>query len=485
MAKDASIDKQFIMARQVGKEEGWNLIGELSDKVGASRMSAGDRDDWEEVNRLVRTKALDVLILWESSRGDRDAETWLGFLKLCRANKVKIYVISNDRLYDIDRPRDWKDLANEGIDANYETEVLSRRTREGIAYAAALGSPPNVAPFGYRKVRDENTGKAVGMVPDRRPRPSTIPGQPDYMPADVVLKCFQIVADGGSQWSVMDYLHCAGIPAPHSSPDGRWIYKTIRQMLRRRIYMGHRTLGDKIVKENCFEPVVSPALWHQVNALFRSDQVPRKGGSRSVKYLLVGTVAKCGCSYRLTTSAPFGRRTWTAYRCDAIGCKGVSARDGHVSSARVTVVDDFVLMTTAAYLARPDFVALVSGSLNSERVQVALHHEIDDLTTQIAEWEAEARAARVKPAVYRDAVMSLEAQVAEKQAMLDRGQVPADLTWLLSANRVAEWHKRKEDLAMCRHVISHLFEITVSRPTDGKTAGRPVSEYVNITPRLR
>jgi hypothetical protein len=347
-----------------------------------------------------------------------------------------------------------------------------------MTFAAKQGTPPNVAPFGYRKVRDERNGKPVDMVPDMAPRPSTIKGKPDYKPAAVVLECYKIIARGKGQKAVLRYLNDGGIPA--SRGGGLWSYHTVHHMLRRRTYMGDRINNGEIVKKGCFTPVVPPALWYEVAALFANGSVPTKGGSEGVKYLLSGNVGRCCCGGRLSVNGySYGGRL-PRYRCESIGTRDVKTRDGHVGSALMADVDLYVLTAAGEYLDSADFVARISRSANHPDVDIKLHQEIDELEAEIREWDE--RVGSVRAQVYDNAVKTRRAEIAEKKALLERGRVPKDLSWLLGNDRVAQWRKRCEDIAVARRVVAHLFEVVINRPDDGKK-WRPASVYVTIRER--
>ena len=93
----------------------------------------------------------DTIWLWESPRGDRRASTWLALLEECRESGVRIYVETHGRLYDMANPRDWRNLAEDGTDNEYESEKISLRSRRSAAARAAAGKPVGRAPYGYHR----------------------------------------------------------------------------------------------------------------------------------------------------------------------------------------------------------------------------------------------------------------------------------------------------------------------------------------------
>jgi site-specific DNA recombinase len=52
-------------------------------------------------------------------------ETWGGFLKRCRKHGVLIHATCHDTTYDPRKPRDFRSLAEDGVDAMYESDKTS------------------------------------------------------------------------------------------------------------------------------------------------------------------------------------------------------------------------------------------------------------------------------------------------------------------------------------------------------------------------
>jgi hypothetical protein len=76
---------------------------------------------------------MDVVVLWESSRGGRELEEWAAFLNACRRTGTGIYITTHGRLYDMANGRDWRSLAEDGVDSAYESEKTSVRIRRHVA----------------------------------------------------------------------------------------------------------------------------------------------------------------------------------------------------------------------------------------------------------------------------------------------------------------------------------------------------------------
>ena len=85
------------------------------------------RPAYKEMLAAIRDDELDVVVLWESSRGGRELEAWAGFLNACRKHRVKIHMTSHSRTYDMTVGRDWRSLAEDGVDSGYECEKTCER----------------------------------------------------------------------------------------------------------------------------------------------------------------------------------------------------------------------------------------------------------------------------------------------------------------------------------------------------------------------
>ena len=99
-------------------------------------------------------------MLWESSRGDRTLASWAAFLDACRDTGTQIYVTSQDRVFDLANGYDWRALAAEGVDAAFESEKISKRSRRGVAGAVEMGLPYGRIPYGYKRTYTRETGRA-------------------------------------------------------------------------------------------------------------------------------------------------------------------------------------------------------------------------------------------------------------------------------------------------------------------------------------
>src|ERR1051325_9921347 len=109
--KAKSISEQLAAGALAIRQNGWEHTGDYSDGSGASRFGTKKRSEWERILQDLTSDTFDIIILWESSRGDRTLSSWAEFLEQCRKHHILIHVIADDHTYNLDRPRDWKTLA--------------------------------------------------------------------------------------------------------------------------------------------------------------------------------------------------------------------------------------------------------------------------------------------------------------------------------------------------------------------------------------
>ncbi|MCX4823710.1 recombinase family protein [Streptomyces sp. NBC_01142] len=143
--------------------------------ISASRYTDKTRDDFARLMADLESGAFgaDVLVLWENSRGSRETLEWLQLMKSCERRDVKIFITSDNQLYDLSHWKDRRNLREDASDSETESDKISMRNRRTSAAMAEQGRPNGVAPHGYKPVYDEKTGKLVNWV--ENPDESTVP----------------------------------------------------------------------------------------------------------------------------------------------------------------------------------------------------------------------------------------------------------------------------------------------------------------------
>jgi len=443
-----SIKDQLTECGADVQAQGWTLVGTYQDGTSASRYARRVRDDWARVLADIRAGQLDVLVLWESSRGDRTPETWFGLLSLCRETSVMIRVTSHGRTYDMASPRDWRTLAEDGIDSAYETEKLSLRTRRGVASAAAAGRPAmGRAPYGYRRVYDPHTGKLIGQEPD----PGTAP---------VVAEIIERIARSTPVSAICDDLNQRGIPAPLG---GRWRRQRVREVALNVAYIGKRRHRGQTYDAIWPAIVDDETFYAATRVLTDPARMAQGRHARPGRQAhLLTYLATCYRGHPL-------RGQSIHYSCPA-GC----------ISLRRDKLDGFVRDVVIERLSRPDaYTALRQVGADADQEVIAARAEAAELRRRLDEWRASAIRGETTPASLAAIEAGLTARIREAESRARRAQLPPALRQVLEpgADVRARWdaatvHARRD-------VIRTLMNISV-RPA-GQSAFVPVHERVDIT----
>jgi DNA invertase Pin-like site-specific DNA recombinase len=233
-----SIASQNAQVERRCERESWSITARYSDGTSASRFQRKTRGDWPKLVADVEAGRLDVIVLWESSRGDRTLTTWSAFLDLCRTRGVLIRVEAHGRTYDVRNPRDWRSLAEDGVDAAGESEKISQRSRRGQAFAASEGKPAGKLTYGYDREYHPRTRELVRQYP-----------HPDQAP--VVESIIRRVAQRVPLTQIVRELDESGVPAPLG---GLWGLATVRRIARNPAYVGLRRHYTQLY------PAVWPAI---------------------------------------------------------------------------------------------------------------------------------------------------------------------------------------------------------------------------------
>lgn len=436
---EASVDEQGDLGDARCEAEGWTARKYRDNDRSASRYARKGRDDWTRLLADLREGAFSIVWLWESSRGDRKAYEWLGFLEDCRERGVRIYVETHERLYDPRNARDWKTLAEDGVNNAYASDETSLRIRRHLAAAARKGRPHGPAGYGIRRVYDTESGKYDRQEPD----PDTGP-----VAAEIIAR----IAGGEPIMAIKADLEARGIPGA----GGRgWDRQTIRQIGLNPAYAGLRRHPDGGWRP-AWEPVVPAELHYAAVAVLRARD--RQRPSRQ-KHLL-SYLAACECGAPL--SGHLNRFGTLMYKCRAHGCVNVAAG----------WLDGLIALAVCARLAAPDAADLY----RPDGEEASRHRaEAAALRGELDEWAAadiSARAYAIKEAMLLPKIERAERAAAE-------AEVPPALAGLIGIGNVrAAWDSL--EVPRRRDVIRALMTVTVARAADQGRAARTDPDRVIV-----
>jgi DNA invertase Pin-like site-specific DNA recombinase len=261
---DTSKTQQEAAGRARAEAEEWPIFAVYRDGTSASRHAKTKRTDWPKLLADLNKPEVGVLWLWESSRGDRTLSSWAAMLDRAREHGVKIYVETHGRLYDMANARDWRTLAEDGVDNAYESEKVSMRVLRAAAAHAEQGRPWGRTPFGYRRVYDvTSAGKRVivAQVP-----------HPDE--AKVVRRIYRDIERGVSLRQIAKDVDATGVPTRNGGP---WSPIRIRDIALNPTYIGKRVhnpgskQGDRngtaTLSDAMWDGLASAEQFHNVRSL--------------------------------------------------------------------------------------------------------------------------------------------------------------------------------------------------------------------------
>jgi site-specific DNA recombinase len=368
-----SIAEQEQAGRETCGTHGWQISGIYTDSVSASRFARRGRPDWERLTDDLEAERFGVLVLWESSRGDRDPETWMALLRRCREHKIMIHVVSEDQTYDPARARDWKTLAESGIDSAYESEKISMRVKRSMAGAAIAGKPHGPVIYGYERAYDTRTGQ----LKEQRPHPAQAP---------VVAEIVRRLAAGEPISVVTDDLNRRKIPSPSG---GQWTRSPVRKIGLNVAYLGKRVYKGEMY--DAIWPPIVPASHHYACVRRFGEpgrKITRPGGQ---KYLLsYMPVVRCGVCSGPLKGFPQGSRG----RPDMYGCL-----KGH-TYAPMREMDNHVAVIVRGRMYTKDFREQLAQSLAADEVAVQARADVDELQARLDELAALAAGGEIPPRQY-------------------------------------------------------------------------------------
>jgi DNA invertase Pin-like site-specific DNA recombinase len=425
--RSRSTEQQGTDNQTAADSEGWSVVARYQEPDrSASRFARKPRPEWDRLLADVKAGRLDAVVLWEPSRGDRKLTGWSGFLDLCRERGVLVHVTSHRHTYDLTNARDWRSLAEDGVDSAWESEKTSLRIRRDMADAAARGIPHGRLAYGYSRRYDPVTRELVAQEPHSEQAP-------------VVREIIGRIAAGEAISVLVSDLTARGVPTPTGG--SRWARSTVQRIVLAGVcYIGKRRHnGSPLLDGNWPALVDKETYWRAVAVLSdpaRKKAADRRGGIRpgAAKWLLsyVARCGKCGAplSVQYRESAyPFsmqyrmrdGKREVPFYRC--------SSSAGGCAVAPVEWLDGVVAGEIVRYLAEPGRYKPEGSDKEAQRYRDEAAAE----RARLAEFEAEAKAGRISAASFARIAGGIEERIGELDARANEASADSAVSPLLAA----------------------------------------------------
>ncbi|HEY2203663.1 MAG TPA: recombinase family protein [Pseudonocardia sp.] len=401
-----SVDDQLAELRRWATQTGRCIVAELRDDgVSASRYAGHKkaRPDWQRAMELIAVGATDELGVWEISRSTRDRAVWAGLLAACIENRVMLAV--GGKLHDPADADDGFMLDLGAALAVRESAVISKRTRRAVDSRAAAGRPHGSVPYGYRRVLDPDTGRAIA----REVHPEQGP---------IVQEIIRRLLDGEPAGTIASDLNRRGVP---TATGKQWASGNMRRMMLRPTYAGLRVYHGQVLEDvtATWPALITVAEHNQLREMFADPARDKYRNATHVKHLGSG-LFRCGrdgCEGRMLVHQHPGREP--AYACRT--CLKVSRRQ--------RLVDELVERLLVGRLSRSDVLELLTGGAEDEDVRAAAEEvarlkgqlraarekvvsgdlTLDDLTYFRARWEKQLQEAerRAKPKTLPTAVFDV------------------------------------------------------------------------------
>jgi len=211
----ASLDVQLDDCRRYAAREGWTIVDECKDVKSGLVLT---RDGYQRVLELVRSGAVDIVLIWRLDRFGRDDGEGITRCNELDAKGVRIVSVTQGELDPMTRGILF-------VVAKQESRNTSERVLPNIKARVEQGLWTSRPPFGYRMDATKGPGRLIV----------------DEQEAAIVRQLFARAATGESSYSLCGWLNSLTNPdgTRYLSPEGKWFSEPfIKRLLRAPVYIG-------------------------------------------------------------------------------------------------------------------------------------------------------------------------------------------------------------------------------------------------------
>lgn len=316
---NASIEGQLRLNEMFAEKNGMDIIDTFIDD-GASGKDF-DRPEWKKLEKRLRKREVQGVIVWKYDRLIRNVMEGLAFLDRAE-NKYNVTIYSAMETFSIDpySPFFFKMRANLLVDSDFERRVILDRTSMGIWSSRMEGRYTARAPFGYINERDDRN-KPIIVIDEKK--------------RHIIEFIFDAYAKGlgakriHSTATKMGFTHKgnSAIPKIISNP----LYKGYVKVPS---YKGD---PEKLVK-GIHQQIISTELWDRCQRM--SERRPARSGIN--EHLPLRGYAQCECGNIMSGSKSKGRsKFYHYYRC--MECSGVNINTDNVNAMMISILNQMSL----------------------------------------------------------------------------------------------------------------------------------------------
>ncbi len=352
---EKSVNDQEAEGRRWVEQRSAVLAGVYRDNdLSASRYATKPRPGFELLLGDIEAGKFELVWFWELSRSSRDLAVFAKLRNLCRAQGVRWVV--RDRVQDPDDYRDMTMAAIQAVISEQESEQTAERVRRGKRMSAHAGRPPGRVPYGYKRLRNRETGAWERDVPNVFDGD----GLPvEDSPAYIVREIFERLAAGHSVTTIRRDLNERGV---RTQSGYQWENPKIRYVAMSPTYLGQRVYRvaehyanrhserTKAVLEGVdagWPPLVDAELFWAVQRILTDPaRTTTRPGPRGATTLLSAVVKCAECGSKLVRKKQATTGT-IIYFCPNRSCVGVTA----------AALDDYVERVVVRWLSSPRVAA--------------------------------------------------------------------------------------------------------------------------------
>lgn len=362
------VNRQLEHGRDLATARGFEVVAEVSDND-ISALRGKHRPGYEQVLNLVRSGAVDHVVVWQTSRLLRNRRERAEAIELFGKQRVGIITVKGQDL-DLSNAYGRGMAGMLGEFDTMESEVKSERVAAAAADRARSGRP--------------NSTLGYGWIAEGKGRQARYLEHPEH--AQVVREIIKRLVSGESLLGVTTDLNRRGVSGPVV---GTWGKTSVKKLALRASNAGlrvhHRGRPTETLFPGDWPALVSRSDWEKVTALLTEPARRTNGTARpgARKHLLTWGIGACGvCGGYLRVSLKGHQKYGTKkhlYVCDDKGCVGRDQAN----------VDALVREVVIERLSRPDALDWLLGDEDeakraAERA-LGLKGRLDDAADKYAE----------------------------------------------------------------------------------------------------
>jgi DNA invertase Pin-like site-specific DNA recombinase len=447
-----SVAEQVAECEAECEDNGWSVVDVIRDADrSASKFATRVRENWPKVQECLASGAVDVLVMWENSRGTRRLDGFVELRDLCERHGVKLSY--GGSTFDMSKASDRMRTSQDAVTSEFESHRGSERTKRGLAGAAKDGKPHGKVLFGYLRRYDEVTRKYVGTVEDPAAAAIVREVAARFLAAEPI---YSIAADLNRR--------------EVKTADGAgWSQTRVRRLLANETYTGVRTWNGESFPAD-WPALISPEQHERIMARL-SDPARRLNRDRTdVAYLLSG-IARCGKCGGVMYRAKSFRDNRHVYACHP--GKGHLIRD-------LRQTDEWVEAVVVEVLSSPTLVDELTAAADDPEAAAA-RTRVDELNAELAELRAAYKARRISLGSFMDFEADTLRQIADAERQARSASPVSDLVLAVAGEGATETWEDKLTLDQKRALVRELVTVTI-HPTPER-GRRFDTKYVEVARR--